>query len=142
VRLPDHGAGRRAAVVRGSLALGQPPTAAELARVGEQLGVDAVLQVTVADIDAGGRGRPARWDVAWRLWSTRGSGLLWEFSDRGAYRRPAASEDPMRGVDDDALRAVTVGDDAQPAFRGTEDLADWLHRTVLQRLQARAPSRS
>ncbi|MEO6596312.1 MAG: hypothetical protein ABIP94_16305 [Planctomycetota bacterium] len=108
----------------------------ELARVSALLAVDAVLQLDVGEFTASSDGllQRARWDLGWRLLSTRGEGELWHYSHHGTWqRRELDTGDPLRRFDEEP-DIVPIGGRGAPNFRDVVDLAAWLHRFALERL--------
>ena len=114
---------------------------AELGDVGRAVGADAVLEFEVRgyddELDAVGRLLRARWDVGWRLLSTRMAGVLWQHAHRGHWRRqPGEPFDPLRRLDE-PLQPVTIGGEGVPVFRDRQELAAHLHRLAMQSLPTR-----
>jgi len=118
---------------RGLLKAGAEP--ADLARVGKELAVDAVLCLDVRAFEVpSGAFDSARWDLGWRLLSTRGHGVLWEHEHHGAWaRRDLDTRDPLRPLDAEK-EVVPFGGDRQRDFRDVADLAANLHRMALAHL--------
>ena len=103
------------------------------------LDVDAVLIVQVRAFDAGSRRarlQQARWDVVWRLESTRGAGTQWTFANHGTWRRADEPFDPTRGLADeqDSREIVPVGGRGGPSFRDVDELVAHLHADAMRRL--------
>jgi hypothetical protein len=124
---------------RGLLKPGAEP--ADLARIGKELGVDAVLcfDVRQFEVPGGGTFASARWDVGWRLLSTRGHGVLWEHEHHGAWvRRDLDTSDPHRALDAEP-DYVQFGGDRQRNFRDVADLAASLHRMACAHLPKHQP---
>lgn len=111
----------------------EPPR--EPSAAGRALMVDALLTLEVREFDTSPDGlRDARWDLVWRLCSTRGGGVLWEHAHRGAWSRSA--EQPV-----DASRRLDAEPDVVPLggepgfwFRDAADLAANLHRLAMAHL--------
>lgn len=110
----------------------------EPAALGRRMDVDAILVLQVrrfvAD-DATGRLRSAAWDLRWRLWSTRGHGVLWSFDHAGSWQPPRGDEDPLRRLDAEP-DIVMFGGDRSTNFRDVRDLTTWLHRHAMEHLPA------
>lgn len=109
------------------------------ARAGPALGADAVLVCDVRAFAAAGR-RPlqeADWDLAWRLVSTRGDGVLWEHRDTGVWSRPRDDGRPP-GQPLDALPEVVAVGGGPITYRDAEDLLATLHRRALLALPREA----
>ncbi len=104
-------------------------------RVGQTLSVDAVLVLVARRFDAeDAPWRGAHWDLSWRLWSTRGHGLLWEHDHRGSWRRTTRDDgDPVPRTDD-VLQTVPIGGVAEPSYRDVDELVRTLHRLACERL--------
>ena len=115
--------------------------AAEVTRAGAVLGADAVLQVLVREFEASGSRplREARWDLQWRLLSTRGGCVLWSFAQRGAMRANLGDGgDPHRALDAER-DIVPMGGGAPVTYRDADELVASLHRLALSRLPRRSP---
>jgi len=112
----------------------------DLARVGMELGVDAVLCLDVREFEVSAdRFADARWDVGWRLLSTRGHGVQWEHAHHGAWRRSDLDTDnPLRPLDAEP-DFVPFGGDRSRNFRDVPDLAANLHRLAMAHLPRRGP---
>lgn len=110
---------------------------ADLAAVGKALRVDAVLVLSARRFDA--EVEPwngAAWSLSWRLWSTRGHGLLWQFDHDGAWQRQRRDDgDPVPRTDDD-LHTVAIGGGPAQNFRDLPDLVRSLHRLACDHLPA------
>lgn len=114
------------------------------ASAGPALMADAVLELQVRDFEASGDRplRHARWDLEWRLWSTRGGGVLWSFVHRGSYRAgPQAAADPHRPLDAEP-DIVPIGGGAASGYRDAGELLAVLHRDALARLPAAPAGRA
>lgn len=108
------------------------------ASAGPALGADAVLELLVRDFEASGERplRHARWDLEWRLWSTRGGGVLWSFAQRGSFQAaPQAAADPHRPLDAEP-DIVPIGGAGASGYRDATELAAVLHRDAMARLPA------
>ncbi|HEX5050267.1 MAG TPA: hypothetical protein VFZ65_00715 [Planctomycetota bacterium] len=123
--------GRQMLAEAGLLAGSEPA----FARIGAVLGIDAVMQLEVGDFTVGGdRLQWARWDLGWRLVSTQGHGVLWQFSHHGNWqRRGVDTSDPMRPFDAEP-EIVPFGGRGAPDFHDVADLAAWLHRFAMEHL--------
>ncbi|MCA8975167.1 MAG: hypothetical protein KDC98_10615 [Planctomycetes bacterium] len=119
--------------------LAQP---ADLAVAGDVLAVDAILVFEVRDYedrsdDGGRRLLQARWDLGWRLLSTRGDGVLWQHSHHGNWRRRDEDGfDPLHRLDAPPA-TVPLGGDGSWRFRDREDLMANLHLLAMQHLPRR-----
>ena len=107
--------------------------------VGRALMADAILQIELREFTAEGRGalQHARWDVVWRLLSTRGHGQQWAYVAHGRWRQ--ADRDPLDSSlsfdeQQDPRPIVPIGGSRIPGFRDTRDLMAHLHRTAIQHL--------
>ncbi|MCR9248605.1 MAG: hypothetical protein NXI31_26560 [bacterium] len=119
------------------------PVPTDLSAAGVALEADAVLVLEVHDFEAAGDGSlsSARWDLGWRLLSTRGHGVLWQHSHGGAWRRSSEGAfDSLERLDLDNT-VIPVGGDPGWSFRSVGDLAANLHRLALMHLP-RAAARS
>jgi hypothetical protein len=133
------------AVVRELLASAAPPppTAAPWAAVGQELAVDAVLQVDVrrcsSEVSRTGRLQRAAWDLQWRLLATADGAVLWQHEHHGAWRRADLEPDPAYQRDD--LPDPSPFGQAPPSFSDLGELLQHLHWQALQHLPA-APVRT
>lgn len=104
--------------------------------VGKALRVDAVLQVHARQLDVERDDwlESARWDLEWRLWSTRGAGAQWRFEHHGTWRRrqpePGNALRPLDAQPD----IVPIGGDRTPNFRDEQELFAWLNRFAMDHL--------
>ncbi len=113
------------------------PERTDLGAIGRELAVDAVVLVDVRDFEVEPRSgdlRHARWDLSWRILSTRDGAELWRYHHGGAWSRSSEQRfdslerpEPMPGV-------VPIGGDAGWSFRDAADLAANLHRLALAHL--------
>lgn len=113
------------------------------AAVGRALMADAVLhfEVRAFDAEADGALQSARWDVTWRLQSTRGYGEQWGYQSVGSWRQ--ADRDPLdssRGLDEmqDPPPIVPIGGSRVPGFRDVRELMAHLHRDAMGHLPERS----
>lgn len=115
---------------------------AELAATGLALGADAVLVLEVRAFESSSGARSghlevARWDLGWRLLSTVGRGVLWEYSHQGAWRASDGDDfDSLRRLDAPPA-TVPIGGGRGWSFRKADELAANLHRLALQHLPRR-----
>jgi hypothetical protein len=112
---------------------------ADWSAAGRILQADAVLQFVVREFDVSVDRAltSARWDLEWRLESTRGLGRQWTFAHHGTWRaRDRESDDPMR-AHDEPPDIVPIGGSRSPGFRDSADLLAWLHRFALDHLPVR-----
>lgn len=110
------------------------------AAMGQVLVCDAVLQLVVREFTAAGTRplREARWDLEWRLVSTRGEGVVWSFSNRGSWFPPQGDfGDPHRPLDAER-DIVPIGGDPRITYRNANELAASLHRMALSHLPPRS----
>lgn len=109
-----------------------------LRRLHFQAGVDAVLHVEVADWQTSGdrRFESARWDLTWRMCSTKGDGELWTHRSQGQWQRIDEPVSHARPVDD-APPPVEVGGTRPESFASERDLVAALHRAAMQYLPER-----
>jgi len=109
----------------------------DAAAVGRALGVDALLLLEVREFEATrGEFRDARWDLVWRLVSTRGGGVLWQYAHHGTWNRSREQRvDPLRRLDAEP-DIVPIGGPRAWDFRSTADLAANLHWLALAHLPA------
>lgn len=109
-----------------------------LRRLHFQAGVDAVLYVEVADWEVTGERRfeNARWDLTWRLCSTKGGGELWSHQLQGQWHRV---DDPMSHATpvSEEPPPVEVGGSRAVSFASERDLVASLHRAAMERLPER-----
>lgn len=111
---------------------------ADVTRAGQVLRADAVLMLHVREFTASGE-RPlqqARWDLEWRLESTRGGGVVWSFPHHGSWRPSQYQDDPSRALDADP-EIVPIGGRSVSSFRDRGDLVAWLHRLAMSHLPER-----
>jgi len=115
-------------------------TAADPAASGRALAADAVLQFVVRDFVVEGERplRAASWDVEWRLVSTRGAGVLWNFAHRGSWHRATDDgRDPHRALDAEA-EITPIGGRGPANHRDAIDLCAALHRLAMAKLPRRS----
>ena len=110
--------------------------------VGRALDADAVLHVDVRAFESRGERslREARWDVAWRLVSTRGQGQQWAHAAHGRWRMTdRESVESALGFEDirGPLPPRSVGGPRVPSFRDARELFAFLHREAMVRLPER-----
>lgn len=109
---------------------------ADWGAVGRALNVDAVLQMDVRQLSLESDDwlESARWDLAWRLVSTRGAGAQWTFEHHGNWRRRSREPgDALRPLDAEP-DIVPIGGDRTPNFRDAPDLFAWLNRFAMDHL--------
>jgi len=115
-----------------------PPSLEDLPGLGRLLDVDALLALEVRAFAADGEPlRSSRWDLQWRLLSTRGHGTLWSFDHAGAWALLRDEADPQRRLDAEP-EVVPIGGDRARRFRGVPELAADLHRLAMDHLPARS----
>ena len=112
-----------------------------LAAIGQALSADAVMVLDVRAFESrptsvGGLAE-ARWDLGWRLLSTRGGGVLWSHVHHGLWRNSdGGGFDPLRRLD--ALpEIVPIGGDGRWHFGSVRELAAGLHRLAMEHLPRR-----
>lgn len=109
-----------------------------LRRLHFQAGVDAVLHVEVADWEVSGERRfeHARWDLTWRLCSTKGGAEIWRHRLQGQWHRV---DDPMTHATpvSEEPPPVEVGGSRAMSFASERDLVASLHRAAMERLPER-----
>ena len=117
----------------------------DAATVGRALMADAVLHLELREFNARTSGslQQARWDIAWRLVSTRGQGQQWTYGSHGRWRQ--GDRDPIdatRRFDEMATPRpiVPIGGHRLPGFRDLPDLLAYLNRGAMERLPARPGS--
>ncbi len=109
------------------------------AAVGKALSADAVLVLVAPRFDAEeSPWNGAGWTLSWRLWSTRGHGLLWQHDHDGAWRRQRRDDSDPLARPDDGLQAVPIGGAAPANFRDLPDLVRSLHRLACDHLPVAA----
>ncbi len=111
---------------------------ADVARAGQALHADAVLVLHVREFTASGEAplQQARWDLEWRLESTRGAGVVWSFPHHGSWRPAQYPDDPSRALDADP-EIVPIGGRPRSSFSDQRDLVAWLHRMAMSHLPER-----
>lgn len=121
---------------------GESTTLADPIAAGRHLQVEAVLEIAVRAFEFSverGVLENARWDVEWRLLSTRGAGVQWRYVHHGSWRRAdRRTDDPLRRLDQnpDARDIVPIGGNRMPGFRDAAELIAHLNREAMQRLPA------
>lgn len=116
------------------VAIADDGSPADAAAAGQALGVDA-LAVLAVERFAGEfePWRAVQWAFTWRVVSTRGHGVLWEWHHDGAWQRQVRDDgDPVPRVDD-GLQPVAIGR-REPSFRSAAEVVAWVHRLASQRL--------
>ncbi|MFK7740263.1 MAG: hypothetical protein AB8H80_08060 [Planctomycetota bacterium] len=111
--------------------------------IGQAVQADALLELRVLrlELEEVDVLRSARWDLEWKLVSTRGHGVQWRFEHHGVWlRRRDEAFDPTRSLEDqqDARDIVPIGGDRTPGFRNSRELMSWLHRHALEHLPLRS----
>ena len=118
-----------------NVGLGADGAPLDAAAVGKALSADAVLVLHAPRFDADERPWDgATWTMSWRLWSTRGHGLLWQYDHDGGWRRQRRDDDDPMARYDDALRTAPIGGGAPVHFRDLTDLVRSLHRLACDHL--------
>jgi hypothetical protein len=114
-----------------------PGPPGDAAAVGRVLSVDSILVLDVRHFQVDGDPlRTARWDLAWRVLSTQGHGVLWTFDHTGTWdRRDLVDDDPLRRPDAEP-DVVPFGGDRAPNFRSAQELLGSLHRLAMDHLPA------
>lgn len=121
-------------------ALGPGIAEVEPAAMGQTLSCDAVLQLVVRDFEAAGSRplREARWDLEWRLISTRGGGVVWSYPHHGTWAPPPENFGDVHRPLDAEPDIVPMGGDPRITYRNANELVASLHRMALSFLPSRS----
>jgi hypothetical protein len=114
------------------------PGPAELQRVRAAMDVDAVLLVEVLAFDADASPfDAAKWDLQWRLLSTRTGEQIWQHRETGSWHRDRGGPVDPTQAPDAPPRVQPFGQPPPQNFQSVRDLAAALHRAAASRLPRR-----
>ncbi len=119
---------------------GQEPAPRQLADLRQHGGMDAVLEILVADWNLAGTPslQSASWDLEWIVRSAETGEALWRHHHSGSWRREIERPDLLQGWTDQP-QPVEIGAPARAQFRTGRELALALHRMAFSRLPERRP---